>query len=198
MTSKNKLVSAFIDLEVNHAKDPRLRPQFEAELKEELVNKVPQMASRLAELDHIITVEVGQYIHFMTEATEAYKFGLWRAVIALVGIAAESFIDALYGHLKTILSKSGEHVRKEDLFGETNVPEARKITVLFTYGMIPADDYKRLLSIRELRRQYVHPKGKALNPQNDAKKSIKLFREIIRERFEREYTIKQGKIVKRD
>ena len=60
------------------------------------------MVSRLAEVDPIITLEVGAYIDFMREAVDAVQFGLWRAVVALIGIAAESFTDTLYNQVNNV------------------------------------------------------------------------------------------------
>ncbi len=194
----DKLVSGFIDLIPNHAKNEMLRPQYESELKEQLVNNVPQMVSRLAELDPIITLEVGEYIDFMREAVDAFQFGLWRAVVALIGIAAESFTDTLYSRSKNVTSTSGVSISKEKLFGRDDyMPEERKLAVLFVFGIILSDDYERLRRIKRLRDQYVHPRGKAPDVEKDAREVIRLFRSVIKDRFERVYTIKKGKIVKR-
>jgi hypothetical protein len=195
----DQLVSAFIDLEPNWAKDEKLRHKHEEELKEQLIHDVPQMISRFAEIDAIITLEVGDYIDFMREAVDAYKFGLWRAVVALIGIAAESFTDTLYIQVKDVQSTSGVSMSKEILFGRDDyMPEERKLAVLCTFGIILSEDYERLRKIKRLRDKYVHPKEKAPNVENDARNIIKLFRSVIKDRFERVYTIKQGKIVKRE
>jgi len=194
----DKLVSGFIDLEPNSAKNPLLRPQLEAELKEQLINEVPQMVSRLAELEAFITIEVGEYIDFMREAVEAFQFRLWRAVVALIGIAAESFTDTLYSHIKHVTSTGGVSISKEKLFGRDDyMPEERKLAVLLVFGVILSDDFMRLRRIKRLRDQYVHPKGKAPDVEKDAREVIRLFRSVIKDRFERVYTIKKGKIVKR-
>lgn len=75
-----KLMQAFIDFEPNWAKDDRLQPMLEDQLRQEMLEKVPEMVSRLAELEHIMTHELGEYAEFMGEAQQAFKFGLWRAV----------------------------------------------------------------------------------------------------------------------
>jgi hypothetical protein len=194
----DKLVSGFIDFIPNQAKDKRFRPQYELELRERLNNDVPQMVSRLAELDAIITLEVGEYIDFMREAVDAFQFGLWRAVVALIGIASENFTDTLYSQFRIVKSSSGVSISKEKLFGRDDyMPEERKLAILFTFGVILAEDYKKLQRIKKLRDQYVHPKAGTPDVEKDAREVIGLFRSVIKERFERVYTIKEGKIVKR-
>ncbi len=194
----DQLISAFIDLEPNWAKDERLRLQYEEELKKRLTSDVPQMISRLAEIDAIITLEVGEYIYFMKEAVEAFQFGLWRAVVALIGIASESFTDTLYSQVKDVKSTSGVNISKEKLFGRDDyMPEERKLAILFIFSIILSEDYERLRRIKKLRDKYVHPKGKTSSVEQDAREAIRLFRSIIKERFDRIYTIKEGNIVKR-
>jgi hypothetical protein len=195
----NQLISTFIDLEPNWAKHEKLRLQYEEELKKRLTSGVPQMISRLAELDPIITLEVGEYISFMREAVEAFQFGLWRAVVALIGIASESFTDTLYSQVKDVKSISGVSIPKDKLFGRDDyMPEERKLAVLYILGFILSKDYDRLRRIKKLRDKYVHPKGEALNVEKDAREVIRLFRSVIKERFDRLYTIREGKIVKRE
>ena len=87
---------------------------------------------------------------------------------------------------------------KEKLFGRDDyMPEERKLAVLFTFGIILQDDYERLRKIKNLRDRYVHPKEKAPNVEKDAREVIRLFRSVIKERFDRIYIVKEGKIVKR-
>ena len=195
---EDRLISTFIDFEPNHARDERLCPQYEAGLKEQLVHNVPQMVSRLTEVDPIITLEVGAYIDFMREAVDAFQFGLWRAVVALIGIAAESFTDTLYNQVNNVKSSSGVNIPKEKLFGRDDyMPEERKLAVLFTFGIILSEDYEKLRTIKKLRDQYVHPSKKTLDVEKDTREILRLFRSVIKERFDRVYTVKQGKIVKR-
>jgi len=194
----DQLVSAFIDLEPNWAKDKKLRLKYEEELKERLTSGVPQMISRLAEIDAIITLEVGGYVDFMREAVDAFQFGLWRAVVAPIGIAAESFTDTLYSQVKDVNSTSGVSMSKEKLFGRDDyMPEERRLAVLYTFGIILPEDYERLRIIKKLRDKYVHPKEKAPNVEKDVRKVTGLFRSVIKDRFGRVYAIKQGEIVKR-
>ena len=195
----NKQITTFIDFEPNWAKDENLRRKYKEELQKRLLQEIPNMVTRIAEIEPIITIEVGEYINFLREAKEAYQFGLWRAAIALVGIASESFTDILYSANTGIKTTSGEMINKEALFGRDDyLPEKRKLTVLYTYGIILKQDYEKLLKIKKIRDKYVHPKEKTIDVQKDASEIIKLFYSVIKGRFEREYTIKQGKIVKRE
>jgi hypothetical protein len=134
------------------------------------------MVTRLAELEPIITPEVGEYIDFMREAVDAYQLGLWRAVVALIGIATENFTDTLYEGVKNVRSSTGTTISKEKLFGrEDYMPEERKLAVLHTFGIIQQDDYDRLRKIKKLRDKYVHPKGETPEVEKDAREIIRIF-----------------------
>ena len=190
-------VEAFIDFEVNLARIRR--PQYEAELRGQLIAGIPQMADREAELEPILTLEVGTYIDFMREAREAFKFGLWRAVTALIGIAAESFTDTLFEKIKTVRSQAGVSVSKKELFGDgEHISENRKMAVLFLFGVIEGQDRDKLVAIKKLRDKYVHPRAQEPTVEADAREMMRLFQSVIRDRFEREYAISNGQIVKRE
>lgn len=199
MGNEDHLISTYIDFEPNHAKDKLLRPQYEAQLREELINGVSKMVDRTAELEYILTLEIGTYIDFWREAREAYISGLWRAVIALNGIAAESFTDTLYAKVKNVKAPSGVSLSKTTLFGDENhMPEDRKLAVLYLLNFIEKEDYDKLKNIKSIRDKYVHPNGKPTDVEADAKEINRLFQSIIKDRFDRVYTIKEGKIVRLD
>ena len=193
-------VRTYVNLEPNWARRPELRPQFEEEIKSQLIKDVPAMVSRLAELGPLISSEVGEYAELMMEAERAFMHGFWRAVVALVGCAAEGFTDKLYDRIKQVKSVSGEGVSKEKLFGKDgSVPALRKLTVLKAFGLIDKAAYQKLLRIKKLRDSYVHPQSPDdRKSAPDAQEAMMLFRTVLRERFNAAYTIKEGKIVLRD
>lgn len=198
MAEGDKEVSTYIDFTPTHAQSEYLRPQLEKLLRADLEKAVPAMVSRLAELEPLITQEVGEYSDFMLEATWAFAYGLWRGVVALIGIAAEGFTASLYNQIKRVRSAVGEEVEKEKLFGRDDyLPEQRKLAVLCLYGLVNKDAYGKLVRIKKLRDLYVHPQPKGRDAGQDAREAMTLFRAVLRERFEAKYTIKEGKIVER-
>ena len=195
---KDKGVLTYINLEPTHAKDPRLRPKLEEDIKTELTTGVPEMVSRLAKLEPLISHEVGEYADFIMEADRAFMHGLWRGVIALVGIAAEGFTDSLYGQITHVRSATGEEIAKEKLFGRDDyMPRQRTLEVLRLFGLIDNGTYDKLVRIRKLRDMYVHPQVNGHDSERDAQECMTLFRVVLKERFDARYTIRQGKIVPR-
>lgn len=198
MAENTGIMSVFVDFTPTHAKDERLRPRFENDLKDKLAQGIPAMVSRLAELDPIMTAEVGEYVDFMMEASEAFMYGHWRSVVALVGVAVEGFTDGLYSRLGRIVSKTGKEVSRKELFGDDErLPENRKLAILHFFGVITPTTYDALTKIKRLRDQYVHPPRKARDVGADAREAMRLFRAILKERFDRDYTVKAGKVVRR-
>ena len=196
MTTDNKIVSAFIDFQPNWAKNEKLRMQFENRLKSRLSQEVPAMVERLKKLEWLMTLELGEYADCMKEASEAFMYGLWRAVVSLIGIAAERFTDGLYSQLQWIILKDKKRISKSELLGQ-RPSERSKLAMLLISGLVDSAVYDKLVRIKELRDFYVHPQRKARNAEKDALTAMRLFRSVLKERFDKVYTIKQGKIVKR-
>ncbi len=198
MAKGEKEILTYINFEPTHARSAELRPKLEEEIKGELIRNVPAMVSRIAELEPLITQEIAEYADFLMESERAFAYGLWRGVIALIGITAESFIGNLYNQITKVRSPTGEEISKEKLFGtDDRVSKQRKLDVLRLFGLINKKSYDKLVRINKLRDLYVHPKSKAQNPEQDAREVIKLFRALLKERFDTKYTIKEGKIVER-
>lgn len=198
MTGVEKELAAYLDLTPNHAKEPLLRPHLEESLKSQLMSDIPAMVSRLAELEPIITLEVGEYIDFLMEAKLAFQYGLWRGVVALVGVASEGFSDNLYKQIGRVKSVDGEEITRETIFGRDDyVPEQRKLAVLRLFGLISKESHENLTRIKKLRDLYIHPQPKGRDCGEDAREAMKLFRAVLKERFNSKYTIKKGKVVER-
>jgi len=118
----------------------------------------------------------------------------WLTLLRNCGSAAPE-----YPSIQKVRTSVGNELPKEELFGRNDyIPELRKLAVLFACGMVEESDYRRLKQIKKLRDRYIHPQGAAVNPEEDARNVIRLFRGIIKDRFDRVYTIKQGNIVKRE
>lgn len=196
MTTDNKPVLAFIDFQPNWAKNKKLRTQFENTLKSRLSQEVPAMVERLKRLEWLMTLELGEYADFMKEASEAFMYGLWRATVSLVGIAAERFTDGLYSQLQWIILKDKKRISKSELLGQ-RPSERSKLAMLVVSDLVDSAVYDKLVKIKKLRDSYVHPQRKARNVEKDALDAMRLFRDVLQERFDKIYTIKQGKIIKR-
>ena len=196
MAEGKKEFLTYINLEPTHARSAELRSKLEEDIKDQLINDVPVMVSRLAELEPLITREVGEYAYFIMEAERAFMYGLWRGVVALVGITAERFTDTPYNQVKKVSSATGEEIAKDKLFGK-NVSKQRKLSILRLFGLISKNNYDKLVRINKLRDLYVHPESNIGDPEQDAREVVTLFRTVLKERFDTKYTIRQGKIVER-
>ncbi len=194
MSTNDVRVLGLIYLIPTHAKDEQLRQQFESELKAELVQEVPTMVMRLAKLEPLIALEVE--VWFLDEALKAFQYGLWRAVIGLVGIVAESLTESLYAKLTSIQLTNGKQMSKAELLGDRPSQQS-KLAVLFLSGQVESTHYKKLVQIKKLRDLYVHPPKKARNAEQDALTAMRLLQSVLKERFDKVYTFKQGKIVER-
>ena len=183
-----------IDFMPTHAKDKRFRPDLENSMKEKLIQDVPEMVSRLAKLEPLITFEVE--IDFKLEAMDAFQHGLWRAVIALVGVVTESFTERLYAKLPSIVLADGTQISKSELLGDRPFVQS-KLAILRLLGIIEPSHYRKLVQIWKLRGKYVHPPKKPRNAERDALTAMRLLRSVLKERFDKDYTIRQGEIVRK-
>ena len=194
MTYVGMDVTGIMDFMPSNAKNSVMRLQLEDSLKQKLIQEIPAMVERVAMLENLITLEVE--VNFMMEAREAFQYGLWRAAIGLIGIVAEKFTDGLYTQLKSVVPRDGKQISKAELLGE-RPSERSKLAILYVSGIISQAHYDKLVKIKELRNLYVHPQKKVRNAERDALTTTRLLRSVLQERFDKDYTIKQGKIVKR-
>jgi hypothetical protein len=194
MANRKTTVLGLIDFMPTHAKDKRLRPGLENAMKDKLIQEIPEMVSRLAKLEPLITFEVD--VDFKREAMDAFQRGLWRAVIALVGVVTESFTESLYAKLPSLVLRNGTQMSKSELLGDRPSVQS-KLATLRLLGIIESSHYRKLVQIWKLRGKYVHPPKKPRNAERDALTVMQLLRSVLKERFDKDYTIKQGKIVRK-
>ncbi len=194
MVKDKSTAKVLIDFLPTNAKDKRFRPDLENSMKEKLIQDIPEMVSRLAKLEPLITFEVET--DFKLEAMFAFQYGLWRAVIALVGVVAESFTERLYAELPSIVLRDGTNMSKGELLGDRPSVQS-KLAILRLLGIIEPSHYRKLVEIWELRNKYVHPPRKPRNAERDALTAMKLLRSVLKERFDKDYTIRQGEIVRK-
>ena len=188
-------ITGLLDIRPSYARDPETRPQIENELKQELMEDVPAMVARLARLEDIFATDVEG--EFLSEAVEAFQYGLWRAVIGLVGIVAERLVDDLYTQLKPVTSRDGKQISKTELLGERPL-ERSKLAMLCVSGLIKSAHYDKLVRIKKLRDLYVHPRKKARSAEKDALTAMRLLGSVLKERWDEVYTIKERKVVRRE
>lgn len=187
-------IIGLLDIRPSNARDPETRSEIENELKQELMEDVPAMVTRLARLEDIFATDVEGA--FLCEAVEAFQYGLWRAVIGLVGIVAERLVDDLYARLKPLTSRDGKQISKTELLGQRPL-ERSKLAILCVSGVIKSAHYDKLVRIKKLRDLYVHPRKKGRSAEKDALTAMRLLGRVLKERFDEVYIIKEGKIVKR-
>ena len=113
-------------------------------MKENLIQDVPEMVSRLAKLKPLITFEVEP--DFKLEAMDAFQHGLWRAVIALVRVVTESFRERLYAKLPSIVLRDGTQMSKSDLLGDRPSVQS-KLAILQLLGIVEPSHYRKLVQI---------------------------------------------------
>lgn len=87
---------------------------------------------------------------------------------------------------------------KVEVFGpDKYLPQQRKLAILRYFSLIDSTSYNKLIKIKKLRDLYVHPPDKVRDFEKDAREAMRLFRTVIKGRFDQAYTIKKGKIVRR-
>lgn len=78
----SQYVNVIIDFEPNLVKTPEGRRFLEKDLESRCADEAVRIVSRLAELDQILTTELGEYFDFMAEARQAFCMGCgvwsWR------------------------------------------------------------------------------------------------------------------------
>lgn len=197
--NKDNLGTGYINLAPRWAKDPQLRSHLEDVLRQATLQEIPKMVSRLAEIEPLITIEMGEYSGLVSEADRAFQHGLWYAVVALNGVAAETFSNHLYDQIVSITSPTGKQEKKDIILGdsERGVPEQRKLAILKFFDLITPASYDKLLKMKKLRDIYAHGAVEGRDIGKDARYAMRLFRGVLKERFEARHTIKDGKIVER-
>lgn len=116
----------------------------------------------------------------------------------MIGISAERFTIDLYAQIKKVASTIGKEVAKASIFGrDATLSEKRKLELLKFFGVITPANHDKLSKIRKLRNQYMHRSLDGDDVGSDARKAMKLFQQVINERFDSKYTITEGRIASR-
>ncbi len=151
------------DLTSDYARDKSKHEEIRNDFRKSLEQQLPLMIDRLSEIGTILIPEGKEFSDLLTEAKSAYVMGYWRAVVALIGVAGESFTDSL---CRTI--DSGK-----------NIPAKEKIAALLSCNKIEAHISDRLLTIKRLRNSCVHPKKMQNDMHPEAKEALNAFIEIM-------------------
>ena len=170
--NNNKL---HIDVRANTLHLPEIREQAEKHIKEALINAVPHIITRQAELPAFITREYGAYSALMTEARTCYEFGFFYGAVALIFITAEKYAM--------------------ELLGKEKGAQFERIKLLKEIKVISSDDYNDLDKLDKMRIKYIHPrKTEDADAKKDALDAISLFNRVIQRRFYEKYEIREGVI----
>ena len=175
-----KYTQFFGDVTPELAKDKRKHKELQNSIRRDLEKQVPYIIERLAETRSFLIPEGIEYSDLLVEASSAYSMGYWRSVIALIGVAGESFTDDIYHTIDYIISSENTRMTRQELFGEdTNIRERNKRAALLFCRKIEKPIYNKLCRIKTLRDSYVHPKKKAHDMHSDAKEALNTFIEIM-------------------
>jgi hypothetical protein len=196
MIDNDGLVDIFFDLTPNALKNDAVRDQICQQTADRLRAMVPGILTRMEEVAPFITVEIGAYAPIISDAKACYDLGLFRAAVALAGVAAEDFASDLYERVE--LQRDGINLKKK-LFGEQPRAE-RTIDVLFLDGSITRATRDSLHDIRKIRNKYVHPDHASVTDEQmktDALTALNKFHDILSARFSEKYYFQDGKIFPR-
>lgn len=167
-----------IDLRANTLHIPQVREHAEKSLKEALFAAVPQIINLQSELPTFMVKEYGTYSDLMTEARTCYEFGFFYAAVSLLCVAAEKYAMELCS------KKKGS--------------QEKRLVLLEKSKIIIPKHHDNLKKISRTRDKYLHPgKIEEKDAKKDALEAISLFTEIIQERFNERYKIREGIIYER-
>lgn len=125
------------DITSEWAKDVNKHEEISKDIRQKLEKQIPSMIERIAETRPYIIPENLEFSNLLVEAKSAYSFGFWRAVIALIGVAGESFTDRLYQTINHITSIENIKMKRQDLFGNDEYVRGKnKIAALLFCNII--------------------------------------------------------------
>jgi hypothetical protein len=183
-----------LDVNCNGLDNPIIKKQIEDNIRQNNEKKLPEIIARMKEIPPLLTADVGVYSRLLDEAKECYKLGLYHATIAMVGITAERFAMELLEKIKFKINES--EIVEKDLFEGPIQKQRQRLNILERSKLLKPEYAKKLREISKTRNKYVHPKDEG-NTRKDSLNILKLYIEILNSRFSDDYTIVNGKIVKR-
>ncbi len=164
-----------IDLRPNTLHIPEIRKQAEDHLLKSLTAAVPAIIERQRKLPPFMIREYGAFSSLMDEARHCYEYGFVYASVSLMCIAAEKFTMEL----------SNKNKGNQD----------KRLMYLKQQGAITSNHYENLHKISRMRDKYMHPKKiEERDAETDALEAIRLFNQVIQERFHEKYEVRDGVI----
>ena len=109
-------------------KYPEVRESMEESTKKELIEQVPRIVERQAELPSYITNEAGFYLNLLREARQCYEYALFHSAIAMISITAERFAIELFNRME--ISINGYSLDENDLYGKNKLGQYRRLRIL--------------------------------------------------------------------
>lgn len=178
---RDHYIAQFIgDITSEWAKDVNRHEELSNNIRQNIEKQLPSIIERIAETRPFLIPENLEFSDLLIEAKSAYSFGFWRAVIALIGVAGESFSNRLYQTINHVISNGGIQLKRQELFGnDENVSEKSKIAALLFCNIIEKPVYTKLCRIKKLRDHYVHPIKGVHNVHSEAKEALNTFIEIM-------------------
>jgi hypothetical protein len=183
-----------LDTTSNIIGNQEIRKQIEEQLRNQFEKSMPEVIKRMAEIPALLTADVGLYSQFLDEAKNCYLSGLFRASVSMIGMASERFVIEIFEKVKFKINE--RDIVEEDLFDGPLKKQQWKLNLLSKSGLLKPEYVKKFEEINTIRNKYIHPRELG-NAKEDSLKVLKLYIEILNSRFSDEFTIVNGKIVKK-
>ena len=183
-----------LDTTSNIIGNPEIKKQIEDQLRNQFEKNLPEVTKRMSEIPALLTADVGFYSKLLDEAKNCYLSGLFHASVSMIGIASERFAIELSEKLKFKINE--KEITEEELFEGPIQKQWRRLNLLEKSGLLKPEYVKKLKDIDNIRNKYIHPREEG-DAKEDSLKTLKLYIEILNSRFSDEFTIVNGRIVKR-
>lgn len=177
----SRSVQFFGNITSEWARDGKKHEELRSRLRQQFEKQLPDIVKRLAETRSFISLEDTEFSDLLKEAMQAYSNGYWRSVVALIGVAGESFTEKLYCDIPDIVLDENVRITRHELLGkDDNVRENIKIAALLVYKKINKPIFDKLRRIKALRDSCVHHqlRKKPHNFHAEAKEAFNSFTEI--------------------
>lgn len=192
MKKQKEQIPIYLDTTPNALLHPSAREQIAEQIKQRLIEQIPNIIDREKKIKAFMTDELGEYLNLLVEAKQVYKLGYHHSAIAMVGVAAERFSIELASKLRFKVNNIS--ISQKEIF-DRDINQYKRLRLLKKSGLLEKVAFERLDKIRDIRNKYIHPKAK-INPENDSVILLNLMIETLSERFSKKYSIRDGKLVK--
>lgn len=183
-----------LDTTSNIIGNQEIRIQIEEQLRNQFEKNMPEVIKRMAEIPALLTADVGLYSQFLDEAKNCYFSGLFRASVSMISMASERFVIEMFEKVKFKINEN--EIAEGDLFDGPIKKQQWRLNLLEKSNLLKPQYVRKFEEINTIRNKYIHPRELG-NAKEDSLKVLKLYIEVLNSRFSDEFTIVNGKIVKK-